>query len=173
MNIIGLSGRTERGRIIKLGFQNVVVGYINGWLHYRGFLIRKCMGVSQKAVITSSVTVNRVMVKWGTTVLVKLLSQYEVILQESHLFLSQQIMRPVCSLLRNNLLDLPSFFVTNMEKQGKTHVWALRYRSGSLSSELQSKSWQSWKPFSRFIYTSCRLLIGLAMFSALCVYCVL
>lgn len=60
------------------------------------------------AVITSSVTVNRVVVKWGSTVPVKLLSQYEVILLESHLFLSQQIMCHFCNLLRNNLLDLPS-----------------------------------------------------------------
>jgi len=84
-----------------------------------GFLIRKCMGVSQKAVITGSVTVNRVMVKWGTTVLVKLLSQYEVILQESHLFLSQQMMRHVCNLLRNNLLDLPSFLSRTWKNKEK------------------------------------------------------
>ena len=77
------------------------------------------------AVITSSVAVNRVMVKWGSSVLVKLLSQYEVILLESHLFLSQQIICHFCNLLRNNLLDLPSFFVTNMEKNKEKRMFEL------------------------------------------------
>lgn len=123
------------------------------------------------AVITSSVTVNRVVVKWGSTVPVKLLSQYEVILLESHLFLSQQIMCHFCNLLRNNLLDLPSFFVTNMEENKEKRMFELLDTGPvlfPLSCSQNRGNHESHFPGSYEIHVL-QAAIGLAMFSASCV----